>query len=56
MATASTSSIVSTVADRTSPPNIASSPKISPGPTLVSVIARPSECSRMMRARPERIT
>ena len=37
-------------------PNIASSPKMSPGPKFASVIERPSGCSRTARAWPERTT
>ena len=44
------SSIASTVAERRSSSNIASSPKMSPGPKIASVIWRPSACSRIARA------
>ena len=56
IAIATVSSIASTVADRSSESNIASSPKISPGPNVASAIERPSTCSRIARARPERTT
>ena len=56
IAIASVSSIVSMVAERRSSSNIASSPKMSPGPKCASVIERPSECSRMARAWPGRTT
>jgi hypothetical protein len=49
-AIASTSSSVSTVAERRSSSNIASSPKMSPGPKCASVSVRPSPCSRIARA------
>jgi hypothetical protein len=49
----SRSSIASTVADRRSSSNIASSPKMSPGPNVASVIWRPSGCSRSARAWPD---
>jgi hypothetical protein len=51
-ASSSESSVVSTLADRVSPSNIASSPKIAPGPSVASVIARPSGCSRVTRQAP----
>jgi hypothetical protein len=54
IAIASVDSIASTVAERRSSSNIASSPKISPGPKVASVMERPSLCSRTARARPER--
>ena len=44
--------IDSAEAERRSPSSIASSPKISPGPSVASVIARPSECSRVTRKLP----
>ena len=46
----------STLAERTPPSIIASSPTSSPGPSVASAIARPSECSRVTRTSPERIT
>jgi hypothetical protein len=46
----------STVALRVSPPNMASSPKIAPGRSSVSVITRPSEWRRVTRAAPDRTT
>jgi hypothetical protein len=55
-AMACTSSSVSTVAERSSSSNIASSPKMSPGPKCASAIMRPSGCSRIARAWPERTT
>ena len=54
IATALRSSSASTVAERRSSSNIASSPKMSPGPKRASVIVRPSECWRIARAWPER--
>ena len=56
IAIASTSSIASTVAERRSSSNIASSPKMSPGPKCASVIERPSPCSRTARAWPDSTT
>ena len=53
-AIASTASSVSTVAERRSSSNIASSPKMSPGPKCASVSVRPSPCSRIARAWPLR--
>ena len=50
------SSSVSTVAERRSSSNIASSPKMSPGPKWASVIVRPSACSRIARQWPVRTT
>jgi hypothetical protein len=52
IAIASTSSSVSTVAERRSSSNIASSPKMSPGPKWASAIVRPSTFSRTARAWP----
>ena len=43
---------VPALAERWSPSSIASSPKISPGPRVARVIARPSECSRVTRKLP----
>ena len=42
----------STLAERTSPSSIASSPTSSPAPSVASAIARPSECSRVTRTSP----
>ena len=53
-ASSSPSLSASTLAERTSPSSIASSPKISPGPSVARVIARPSECSRVTRKLPSR--
>ena len=50
IAIASVSSTASTVAERRSSSNIASSPKMSPASEVASVIERPSECSRTARA------
>ena len=49
-------SIASTVAERFSSSNIASSPKMSPGPKCASAIERPSACSRIARAWPDATT
>ena len=49
-------STASTVADRRSSSNIASSPKMSPGPKVARVIVRPSGWVLMARARPRRTT
>ena len=46
IASARVGSSASTLAERVSPPNIASSPKMSPGRSSASVITRPSECRR----------
>ena len=43
-------------AERRSASNIASSPKMSPGPNEARVIVRPSGCARTARAWPERTT
>jgi hypothetical protein len=51
-ASSSVSSAVSTLAERPSPSNIASSPKIAPGPSVARVITRPSECWRVTRQLP----
>ena len=56
IAIASTSSSVSTVAERRSSSNIASSPKMSPGPKWASAIVRPSVFSRIARQWPRRTT
>ena len=56
MATARIGSSTSTLAERVSPPNIASSPKIAPGRSSASVITRPSEWRRVTRPEPERTT
>jgi hypothetical protein len=56
IAMARTSSRVSTVAERRSSSNMASSPKMSPGPNCASVIVRPSGCSRIARACPADMT
>jgi len=55
-ASRSTSVSASTLAERTPPSSIASSPTSSPGPSVASAIARPSECSRVTRTSPPRIT
>jgi hypothetical protein len=47
-------SIASTVAERFSSSNSASSPKMSPGPNVASVSVRPPAWVRIARARPER--
>ena len=46
----------STLAERTSPSSIASSPKKSPGARVARVIALPSGYSRVTRNSPERTT
>ena len=56
LATALVSSIASTVAERRSSSNSASSPKMSQGPNVASVSVRPSVCVRNARARPSRTT
>ena len=47
---ASTASMASTVAERFSSSNMASSPNTSPGPKVARVIVRPSEWVRRARA------
>ena len=56
IATARVSASASTVAERVSPPNMASSPKMSPGRSSASVMILPSEWRRVTRTVPERIT
>ncbi len=55
-ATSAVGSSASAVAERVSLPNIASSPKISPGRSSASASVRPSMCSRRMLTEPERTT
>jgi hypothetical protein len=49
-------SSTSMLAERVSPPNIASSPKIAPGRSSVRVMTRPSEWRRVTRAAPDLTT